>query len=117
MTIAEVRNFARANRLKGHTRHRRRDDLITFLRDNYQPAPNAALRLAQGIIHLRLQLGDWFSQSRCIQPYPRHHPPCYPDANKRHLQLLLLNLSRKESNRSVSQDVAYQRYLHELKSD
>ena len=39
MAIAKMRNFARENRLRGYTRHRRRDDLINFLRNNYQPAP------------------------------------------------------------------------------
>ena len=44
MTIAEMKNFARENRLRGYTRHRRKDDLITFLRNNYQPAPTPASR-------------------------------------------------------------------------
>ena len=32
-------NFVRENGLRGYTRHRRRDDLINFLRNNCQPAP------------------------------------------------------------------------------
>ena len=38
MNVVKMRNFVRENRLRGYTRHRRRDDLITFLRNNYQPA-------------------------------------------------------------------------------
>ena len=39
MTVAEIRNFARENSLRRYTRHRKRDDPITFLRNNYQPDP------------------------------------------------------------------------------
>ena len=44
MTIAEIKDFARENRLRGYTRHRGRDELIIFLRNNYQPAPQPAPR-------------------------------------------------------------------------
>ena len=43
-----MRDFARENRLRGYTRHRRKDDLITFLRNNYQPAPTPTLRPPAG---------------------------------------------------------------------
>ena len=37
----------------------------------------------------------WASQSRCIQPHSRYHPPCYRDVNENYLQLFLYNLSEQ----------------------
>ena len=61
MTIAEMRNFARENGLRGYSRHRRRDDLINFLRNNYQlqtwePRQWRGLSLPDHL-HQLLQLG------------------------------------------------------------
>ena len=39
MTAAKMKNFARENRLRSYTRHRRRDELITYLRNNFRPVP------------------------------------------------------------------------------
>ena len=49
MTIAEMRNFMRENRLRGYTRHRRRDDLIIFLRNSYQPTSTPTPRPPAGL--------------------------------------------------------------------
>ena len=38
MTMAEMKNFARENGLRGYSRLRR-NELITLLQNNYQPTP------------------------------------------------------------------------------
>ena len=43
MTIGEMKDFASENGLRGYSKLRR-DELITFLRNNYQPAPQPASR-------------------------------------------------------------------------
>ena len=89
MTIAEMRDFVRKNRLRGYTRHKRWDDPINFLRNNYQPTP---------------QLQTWEpTRPQCTRPPPP--PPSVRFRPDRPKQPELLRQLEKSQRQPSSQEM------------